>query len=56
MDHEVEVGCCVDENSVGGGSKHWRHNAGKSSDRGSKSNGRECTSTCCLQFSLLVTT
>lgn len=50
MDHEVGVGCCVDENNVGGGSKHCKHSAGKSRESGSKSNGIECTFTCCLEL------
>lgn len=49
MDQEVEVGCCVDENNVGGGSKHWRQRAGKSKERGLKSKGVDFRSICCLR-------
>lgn len=48
MDQEVEVGCCVDEYNVGGGSKHCRQSAGKSNESGLKSKGIELTSICCL--------
>lgn len=48
MDQDVDVGCCVDENSVGGGLRHCRARAGKSSDKGSKSNGIESASNCFL--------
>lgn len=52
MDQEVDVGCCVEENKVGGGLRHWRQSAGKSRDRGSNLNGIESTSTCCLPAAL----
>lgn len=48
MDHDVEVGCGVDENKVGGAWRHCRVRAGKSSERGSKSKGSEFMSMCCL--------
>lgn len=48
MDHEVEVGCGVEENRVGGACRHCRVSAGKSRARGSKSKGNEFMSTCCL--------
>lgn len=48
MDHEVEVGCWVDENNVGGGSRHWRQSAGKSNESGLKSKGIEFELVCCL--------
>ena len=34
----------VDEKSVGGGSRHWRVNAGKSRDKGSKLKGIDVAS------------
>lgn len=49
MDHDVEVGCGVEENNVGGGSRHWRQRAGKSRDSRLKSNGIESMSICCLR-------
>ena len=42
------MACWVEENKVGGGSRHWRQRAGKSSERGSKSKGVEVISICCL--------
>lgn len=39
MDQEIDVGYCVDENSVGGGCKHCKASAGKLREYGSKSNG-----------------
>lgn len=48
MDQEVDVGCGVEENKVGGDWRHWSVRAGKSRERGSKSNGREFISICCL--------
>lgn len=48
IDHEVELGCGIEENRVGGGCRHCKVNAGKSRERGSKSNGCEFKSMCCL--------
>lgn len=48
MDQDVAVGCCVDENRVGGGWRHCKVRAGKSSDSGSNSNGFELALNCCL--------
>ena len=48
MDQEVEVGCGVEENRVGGAWRHCRVSAGKSRARGSKSKGREFMSKLCL--------
>lgn len=48
MDHEVDVGCGVEEKRVGGALRHCKVSAGKSRARGSKSKGSEFMSTCCL--------